>query len=289
MFITYDLLEKYNACESGKRFFQRFYPNGVEVLELLENKHVPKEFLFWGEENLPVSKEELEKFNEVCGIKNSTRVFRSYNIEDSDLISNSNNIFASKVIKACKFINNSNVCFSSNDVEKGSFIFSSSEIGNSKYCLNASNIEDSVDISISSNITNCSHICNSHYMGRAIMVYSSTLSENCYFSSFLKNCKNCLFSIDQENKEYLLFNQPISEMVYQQVLRALLIKLKHETIKLYTEKEDDFLGTFIEPKVDFSTFFNELSPEFWKWVKTLPNFDSFIMYQITLQREFLLK
>ena len=59
-------------------------------------------------------------------------------------------------------------------------------------------------------------------------------------TSSLKNCKKCLFSIDQENKEYLLFNQPISEMVYQQVLRALLMKLKHETIKLYTEKEDDF-------------------------------------------------
>ena len=287
MFVTYDLLEKYNACESAKRFFQRFYPNGVEILELLANKDVPKEILFWGEENLSVSKEELEKFNEVCGIKNSTRVFRSYNIEDSDLISNSSNISASKVIKFCKFINNSNVCFSSNDVEKGSFIFNSSEIGNSEYCLNASNIEDSVDISASSNITNCSHIYNSHYMGHAIMVYGSTLSESCYFSSSLKNCKKCLFSIDQESKEHLLFDQPISEMVYQQVLRALLIKLKHETIKLYTEKKDDFLGTLIEPKIDFSTFFNELSPEFWEWVKTLPNFDNFIMYQIALQKELL--
>ena len=47
MFITYNLLEKYNAYESDKRFFQRLYPSGVEALELLANKHIPKEILFW--------------------------------------------------------------------------------------------------------------------------------------------------------------------------------------------------------------------------------------------------
>ena len=287
MFITYDLLEKYKACENGKRLFQRLYPNGVEISELLNNKLIPKEVLFWGEENLPVSKEELEKFQEVCGVKNSTRVFHSYNIEDSDLISSSNNIISSNGIQGCKFIQNSNMCFSSHDIEKSSFIVGSSEITNSDYCLNSSNVENSVDISASSNITNCSHIYNSHYMGNAIMVYNSMLSEDCYFSSFLKNCKKCLFSIEQENKEYLMFNQPVSEMVYQQVLRALFIKLKHEVIKLYTEKEDELSRTIIEPKIDFSLFLNEISPDFWAWVKTLPNFDNFIIYQIAMQRKLL--
>jgi hypothetical protein len=84
-----------------------------------------------------------------------------------------------------------------------------------------------------------------------------------------------------------MFNQPVSEMVYQQVLRALFIKLKHEVIKLYTEKEDELSRTIIEPKIDFSLFLKEISSEFWAWVKTLPNFDNFIIYQITMQRKLL--
>ena len=57
MFITNEILERYNACESGKKIFNRLYPNGVEIIDLLDNRHIPDEILHWGAEYLPVSAE----------------------------------------------------------------------------------------------------------------------------------------------------------------------------------------------------------------------------------------
>ena len=74
MFLTDEILEKYNACGIGRKLFNKLYPNGVEIMDLLDNKHIPKEMLWWGETWLPVSDEELNKLYKVLEIEDSFKV-----------------------------------------------------------------------------------------------------------------------------------------------------------------------------------------------------------------------
>jgi hypothetical protein len=59
MLITVDLLKKYKACDNGIKYIDRFYPNGVEMIDVIRDRHIPKEMLHWGREFLAHSEEEL--------------------------------------------------------------------------------------------------------------------------------------------------------------------------------------------------------------------------------------
>lgn len=287
MFLSKELLKNYLVKEEILRLFSNTYPNGIELSVLLEDLNVPKDIIYWAESYLPLSTQELEDITKLLKIKNSTRIFHSHNIETSDLVSYSNNIYNSHTIRDCKYVDHSDLCYNSQDVNNSSFVVSSSMVDDSEYCVKSSNVDESKDISLSQNISNSSHIYASSFITDSIMVYNSEMVEKSYFSSNLKNCKRCLFSHNLNGKELYLFNAPISETVYNQVVRALIIKLTHETLKLYQEKEDLFLGVLLCPEMNFSLFFKDISQDFWTWVKTLPNFDGHIMYQIALRGDLL--
>ena len=40
MFVNNEILEKYGSCASGKRFINRLYSNGLEILDLLDSKYI---------------------------------------------------------------------------------------------------------------------------------------------------------------------------------------------------------------------------------------------------------
>jgi hypothetical protein len=65
---TLEDLERLKACENGKRFIARFYPNGFEVEKLVTERHIPDDFLHWARENLYCSEEVLEKYRARLGI-----------------------------------------------------------------------------------------------------------------------------------------------------------------------------------------------------------------------------
>lgn len=283
MFLTNEILIEYGAVDNDRKMFCNLYPNGTELLNLFKNKDIPKSFIFWIEENLPINSKEIEKFLEICNIKNSALVYQSYNVEESNLISYSNDVYSSEKIRNSHFVYNSNNCDASRDIEESSFITESSEISNSIFCINSQNVEKSSDISRSLNITESEHIFQSKFVIKSKVVYNSNMIENCFFSSFMENSKNCLFCSGLDFEEYMLFNKPISKPVYDQILRSLLIKLKHEKIELYLQGENDFSRVIISPKFSFTSFFQEISPNFWDWVKTLPNFDDFVLYNITFR------
>ena len=69
MFLTLETLKRLNACEQGTKYIERFYPNGAELIDIINDKHISKEFLHWGREHLTVSEEELRAYCHACRIE----------------------------------------------------------------------------------------------------------------------------------------------------------------------------------------------------------------------------
>ena len=69
MFLSNEILKKYNACELGLEWFDRHYPNGVELMDFLDSAQAfvgPDskilELLYWGYLLLPYDEREKEKY-----------------------------------------------------------------------------------------------------------------------------------------------------------------------------------------------------------------------------------
>ena len=52
MFIAPEMLRAHGACDQGIRYIERFYPYGAEAIDIIRDRHISKEFLHWGRENL---------------------------------------------------------------------------------------------------------------------------------------------------------------------------------------------------------------------------------------------
>ena len=62
MFLTLEILERYNACEKGKEWFTHFFPNGGELMDVIQHRFVHPETLHWGFANLITTQEEREAY-----------------------------------------------------------------------------------------------------------------------------------------------------------------------------------------------------------------------------------
>ena len=283
MFITNEILEKYNACESGKRLFNRLYPEGVEILKLLDNKHIPVEVLHWGAEYLPISKEEEEKYYKRVGVVNSTHCFMSSKIENSNYIYKSVDVNDSKLVKLSQNIVDSKKITSSQAVRVSERVNNSISIDHSNLIVNSKNISKSSNIANSSDLNYCFNIFNGKNLSNCDTMYNSSLCEDSGFSSFLIGCYKVLFCSQLNQSSFMLFNKPISKTIFDEVWAQ--YKLMEKEIEVIEEgKEIFYNGTAI---TRFDTMFKKLGEDFKNWVKTLPNYDNFVMYQITLCEEWL--
>ena len=85
-----------------------------------------------------------------------------------------------------------------------------------------------------------------------------------------------------ENGEYQIFNKPIDKDFFQVFL---------EQYKNYNNLELNFISLWPKnlalkmsnaPNPNPNKWFNQLPCDFWKWVRTLPEFDELLLYKITL-------
>ena len=98
MLITTEVLRKHKGCEQGIKYIERFYPEGAEIMTLIRDRHINKEFLHWGREHLSVTDEELAAYCEVCRIVNTDGFWYSQDVRDSKYVIKSKNVEGSTSI-----------------------------------------------------------------------------------------------------------------------------------------------------------------------------------------------
>lgn len=288
MFITADILRKYNACPQGIRYIERFYPNGAQMIDIIRDRHIDKEFLHWGREHLTSSDEELAAYCEVCKIINTSGYWYSQNVRDSKNIVESKNVVTSIGV------------FSSTDVIQSKDVIDSDGVENSEQVFSSSIVDSCTKIYRGRNIVSSTNICNSTMVAWSKNVIdSNTIFEsseiircdNTSSSFFCQDCTSithCIFCKGLTNAEYCIFNKPVDKKIYE---------LFEAQYKKYMTGQLDFirewpqeLTTWIRvlPTQKFDDWYHPIPEKFWKWVRTLPNFDSMLLYNITMLPEILM-
>ena len=78
----------------------------------------------------------------------------------------------------------------------------------------------------------------------------------------------------------MLFNKPISLYNFNEIYENFLYMIQNEDINLILDdNSNSYFNGQANTKIE--AIFN-VSDNFINWIKTLPNYDNFIMYQITL-------
>ena len=128
MYITLDILVRRGACQEALDFFAKHYPNGIEMIDIINARHIPTHFLHWGYQHLDPNREEVEAYWKKVdvvdsdGVHESVQVYNSTIVSGSKNIHNSNEIYKSENVNNCEYIVGSEFVDNSENVGLSEFI-----------------------------------------------------------------------------------------------------------------------------------------------------------------------
>ena len=280
MYITIDILQKRGACQEYLDFFQKHYPDGVEMLYMIERGHMSYEALHWGYKWLDPDEKEVaaywkrvavessEGVDESDHVVNSQLIAKSSYITDSSAVSDSEQITSSTNVMRSKYVDGSSL------INGSDFIDSSTRILRGKNVTNSSDVVDSVYVIDSHGIFDSTNVSDCH------TIWNSNNLTNCGFCFNCHGISNSLFCFGCENGEYLLFNKPIDKARFDIINRQ---------FRRYASVVADMIEWQNTPtKVyNYQKHTKNIPDAFWNWVKTLPGYDSGILYALTFNPQFL--
>lgn len=295
MFLTTDILIKRASCIEGVEFLDKHFPNGAELIDIINYRFTPTEFLHWGYLHLNPNKEEIEAYWNRLKVDTSARssIYESDNIAGGSYISCSSHITNSDYIFSSKEVKDSNSILSS------SYIEHSKQIVNSEFCYNSnkvflgSNINDSYNIIQSNYVVNSQHVINSNSIVDCFCIgdWMSTTSR-ITDGAFIVNCQqleHCLFCSQLENKEYHLFNQPIPPGQFDLIKKQMASILRDWEPQYMIKDWSANIIPIEPPRILRNPLkqYADLPEAFWRWVITLPNYNPNILYSITFNKDLL--
>ena len=287
MFITADILRKYKACEQDIKYIERFYPNGAEMIDIIRDRHINKDFLHWGRKTFTTSEEEFFAYCQACKIVNSE------NFWNCQEISNSKNIIQSRCIESSKGVFNSEDIRHSTDICDSSFVqnshqvFVSSIINNSEKTYKGENINDSNNICLSQMISDSKNIFRSSNIFNSTEIINCTNMTNAHFCQNCSNVRNSLFCNNLNDAEYCVFNLPVDEKRFNLFLSQ--YDQYFQTQLIFSENWPKDIIDSTAPQITYRIDIQHsaLSKQFLRWAKTLPGYDKFFMYKLTMLPEIL--
>lgn len=244
---------------------------------------------------------EMEKFEEVFEITNSHIILSSFYIDSSSRVRDSENISNSKCVAFSKDVKNSEKVYSSENVENSQYINVSLNILDSAEIHDSSKVRYSQNIFNSDEISNCYGVYSCGEVKDSLGIFNISTGKEIYFSTDLENCSYCLFCSGLKNKKFCLFNQEIDSKDWFVIKELLLKEWLEEDKNLYkiVSFEDDkseWCGFRYLSKTDtdFSyiaqrDFFQGLSSKFLKYIRSMPYYNEWLLYQITMNPRILEK
>ena len=287
MFITLEILKKFGACDQGIKYIEHFYPNGVEMIDIIRDKHIPKEMLHWGRAKLTHSPEELEAYAQACNIINTEGYWYSQDVCDSKYVVKSKQVTKSIGVFGSNDIVNSHDIADSESVLDSAQIFGSSMVDDSEKVFKGQNITRSVNICNSTMIADSKNIIDSCGIFDSSEIIRCLNVSDSHFCQDCKEIKHCMFCDRIEDVEYYLFNKPVDKKHYE-LFEKQYLKYLTEGLDFVREwPEGMIVTTSVMPTRKFDDWYHPIAPRFWKWVRTLPGFDSMLIYNITMLPEIL--
>lgn len=242
---------------------------------------------------------EVEKFEEVFEIVNSSIILRSLHTDFSSRVRDSENVSRSKYVAFSKDIKNSERIYSSVDVENGQYINASFNVLSSMEVNNSSKIQYSQNVFNSDEISNCYGVYSCEKVEDSLGILNVSTGKEIYFSTDLENCSYCLFCSGLKDKGFCLFNQEIGLKDWFVIKELLLNEWSEEDKSLYKvvsfeDDDNEWCGFRYLSKTDTSfsyvaqrDFFQGLSSKFLKYIRSMPYYNEWLLYQITMNPKIL--
>lgn len=292
MFLTSDILKEYEACQQGIVWFERVFPQGAELVDVIHAKHVPYSFLHWGRLHLNSNDEERRAYEEVCEIKESTSVFECDHIESSTMVSGSSCVYNSAYIYGCNAIINCTDITDSTKITDSHHIINSTSTLYSDYCIGSNNVKKSQYILDSSFIINSHDIYKGSLIESSSFVFNGKNLTNCGFVRDSGDLTNCLFCCGYNKKSYSIFNHEINTPQWEYLFEEYQSQIEPFHLEMFEEwdQENPEHGVTIHHSyLEMFEGFGDKLNDFVYWVKHLPYYDSTLAYQITFLPQFLSK
>lgn len=289
MHLDVNKLINVGACERGIKFFEKHYPDGAQLVDLIRARHMPRHYLYWGNDTFDLNREERAAYNEVLKLEhNDDAVDYSYDVSDSTFVSNSEDVHNSKMvyhsteIKNCAYISN---CTTVDNCEE---VFDSQLVFDSNLVIDCTNVTNSHHIYRSQNVNDSQFVTYSSVVFVSEMIGFSQNIDNCVFCESSRDLKNCAFCYNLNNGTYMLFNKVVDPKVFESTMR-MYDKIGVHSINLLAPGTSNQFCRPAYPELVSrkEEQYAQLPKKFIDWVKTLPNYDSSIMYLLTGRKEFL--
>lgn len=243
---------------------------------------------------------EVEKFEEVFEITDSHIILSSFCIDSSSRVRDSENVSNSKYIALSKDIKNSERVYSSADVENSQYVNASFSVLDSAEVKYSSKIQYSQNVFNSDEISNCYGVCSCKEIEDSLGIFNVSTGKEIYFSTDLENCSYCLFCSGLKNKKFCLFNQEIDSKDWFVIKELLLTEWSKEDRNFYKviSFEDNDKEWYGFKSFNYSgslsyvaqrDFFQGLSSKFLKYIRSMPYYNKWLLYQITLNPKILEK
>lgn len=261
-----------------------------EWLDLLlqTNETIPQaiQLFNWARINMIIDQTaDLATLYESMKCHNSTNIWGCYDVQDCNGLIDVWHAQQCTDMSNCHDMTNSNHCLESSACENSQFIFSSQFITNSQGVIQSSTITDSHNILYSTFIQNCTDILHGTNLNNCTQLQFCIDCEDTYFSRNCHKLQHSFFCCDTDDGDYLLFNQPYNPSFYKTIKTQYDKLIK--SFKYVDTWETKVLQYEIpESHINPMYFLESQSTELWAWVRTLPHFDTQLMYRLTYLPEF---
>ena len=289
MFLTPQKLKSMKPCASGYKYFLKNFPDGAEVMEILDDKNIPTEVVLWGLEKLALSEQEIARANEVLNNNNSSNFYCCSNLDDSEYITYGDFVNNSRFVHNSKHINDCQDVVNSEDINNSTQVFNSEFVVNSSKILQGRNVRDGHNVIGSTSIIESTNIYGSSNILGSSEIYKCQNITDSSFCANSNNLTNCLFCNNLQGAEYHIFNQPIDERRYRAFVEEYK-KLMEGVLLSYVKSWPAEIISKFAPKdhIRWDKYYLSIPERLWKWAKTIPNYNKDILYTITLDPQFLI-
>ena len=241
---------------------------------------------------------EVEKFEEVFEITDSHIILSSFCIDSSSRVQDSENVSNSKYIAFSKDVRNSERVYASSKVENSQYISNSFDVLGSAEVKDSSKIRYSQNVFNSSEVLDCYGVYSCKEVEGSLGIFNISTGKEIYFSTDLENCSYCLFCSGLKNKKFFLFNQEIDSKDWFVIKELLLTEWSKEDKNFYkvVSFEDDDKKWYGFKTFNYSAslsyvaqrdFFQGLSSKFLKYIRSMPYYNEWLLYQITMNPKIL--
>lgn len=287
MRLTAEYLIEHGSCVNDTNYFLENYPDGAELIDLINDPKITTHMLHWGFNHLPVSPEEMRAYQERLKIVNCSVFNESENISNCERIFDSHRCSNSKSI------------FHSDHVDDSEYVTGARVIKNSQHISNSSYITDSKFVTTSKNVTNGENIVEGNYVINGRNIIGSNLITNSQEILHSNNIKNsiaigassnlnhCCFCFGLNDKADYMFNAPADP----DVLMNTFAQYFNFVNTYWPLMHEDNQVVYTAPTINYrqDQYWSVFGDIFWEWIETLPNFNPKIVYQLTLNPYFLKK